>query len=56
MTQLDIRENQIETSFKLDGNMLQYVQRICLKRFLLGRMYITDIDTQGFTTFAHYST
>ena len=56
MTQLDIRENQIETSFKLDGNMLQYVQRICLKRFVLGRMYITDIDTQGFTTFAHYST
>jgi hypothetical protein len=56
MTQLDIRENQIETSFKLDGNMLQYVQRICLKRFVLGRMYITDIDTQAFTTFANYST
>jgi len=56
MTQLEIHANHIETSFKLDGNMLQYVQRIFLKRFSLSRMYITDIDAQAFTTFANYST
>ena len=35
MTQLEIHANNIETSFKLDGNMLQYVQKLCLKRFTL---------------------
>ena len=56
MPQLEIQVNQFETSFKLDGNMLQYVQRICLKIFKLSRMYITDIDAQAFATFANYST
>ena len=56
MKQLDIRANTIVNSFILDGSILQYVQRICLKRFTLVRMYITDIDAQAFKTFANYST
>jgi hypothetical protein len=55
MTQLDINSNRFEASFILNGSMLQYVQRICLKNFTLGNMYITDIDTQAFRTFANYS-
>jgi hypothetical protein len=42
MTELDIDSNWYETSFILDGNMLQYVQRICLQRFKLRKMYITE--------------
>jgi hypothetical protein len=56
MTELDIDSNWYETSFILDGNMLQYVQRICLQRFKLRKMYITDIDVTAFRTFAKYST
>jgi hypothetical protein len=55
MTQLAIRDNNMETSFVLDGSILQYVQRICLKHFTLGNMHITDIDEQAFRTFANYS-
>jgi hypothetical protein len=55
MTQLDIHSNRFETSFILNGSMLQYVQRICLKHFTLGSMYSTDINTQALTTFANYS-
>ena len=55
MTQLAIRDNNMETSFVLDGSILQYVQRICLKHFTLGKMYITAIDEQAFRTFANYS-
>ena len=56
MTELDIDSNWYETSFILDGNMLQYVQRICLQRFKLRKMYITDIDVTAFRIFAKYST
>ena len=56
MTKLEIHENNIETSFVLDGSILQYVQRICLKRFILSSMYITDINVQAFIAFANYST
>ena len=55
MTQLKIHANNIKTSLKLDGNMLQYVQRIYLKSFKLSRMHITDIDVQAFIPFANYS-
>jgi hypothetical protein len=50
MTKLEIHGNNIETSFVLDGSILQYVQRICLKRFILSSMYITDISLQAFIT------
>ena len=56
MKQLEIRGNNFDNLFILDGSMLQYVQRICLERFTLSSMYITDIDTQAFTTFANAST
>ena len=56
MNEIGIRGNQIETSFMLDGSILQHVQSICLKRFTLSGMYITDIDAQALTTFANYST
>ena len=56
MKQLEIHENNIETSFVLDGSILQYVQRICLKRFTLDSMSITEIDAQALRTFANYST
>jgi Leucine-rich repeat (LRR) protein len=55
MTDLGISGNHLSTTFILDGSMLQYVQRICLKRFTLDNMYINDIDTQAFTTFANFS-
>jgi Leucine-rich repeat (LRR) protein len=55
MTQLAIHGSNIETSFVLDGSMLQYVQRICLKHFTLSSMYISDIDAQALRTFANYS-
>ena len=56
MNEIGIRGNRIETSFMLDGSILQHVQGICLKSFTLSGMYITDIDAQALTTFANYST
>jgi len=55
MTDLDINSNIFEQFFKLDGSKLQYVQRICLKRFKLRSMYITGIDGNAFGTFATQS-
>ena len=51
MTQLEIHANNIETSFKLDGNMLNMFKEFVLNVSLC-RMHI---DGQALRTFANYS-
>jgi hypothetical protein len=55
MNEIGIRGNRIETSFMLDGSILQHVQGICLKSFTLSGMYITDIDAQAMYSFRYCS-